>query len=43
MTETNKRFHVALFNDNTVRFIDYKEGNNFISISFKEHKDAITH
>lgn len=41
MTQTDKRFHVALFNDNTVRFLDYKEGNDFISISFKEYKDAV--
>ena len=41
MTQTDKRFHVVVFNDNTVRFSDYKEGNDLISISFKEHKDAV--
>ena len=41
MSETDKRFHVAVFNDNTVRFIDYKGINDLISISFKEHKDAV--
>jgi len=41
MAETDKRFHVAVFNDNTVRFIDYEGVNDLISISFKEHSDAI--
>ena len=41
MTETDKRFHVAVFNDNTVKFVDYMTGTKLLTISFKEHKDAV--
>ena len=37
----DKRFRIAVSNDNTVRLIDYKEINDIISIRFKEHSDAI--
>ena len=37
----DKRFRIAVSNDNTVRLIDHKEINDLISIRFKEHSDAI--
>ena len=37
----DKRFRIAVSNDNTVRLIDHKEINDLISIHFKEHSDAI--
>ena len=37
----NKRFRVTIGNENDVRLVDYKEGNDFISIFFKEYKDAV--
>ena len=37
----DKRFRIAVSNDNTVRLIDHKENNDLISIGFKEHSDAI--
>ena len=37
----DKRFDITVSNDNTVRLIDHKEINDLISISFKEHSDAI--
>lgn len=36
----DKRFHIAISNDNTVRLIDQKESNDLISIGFKKHSDA---
>lgn len=36
----DKRFHIAISNDNTVRLIDHKESNDLISIGFKKHSDA---
>lgn len=36
----DKRFHIAVSNDNAVRLIDQKESNDLISIGFKEHSDA---
>lgn len=36
----DKRFYIAIFNDNTVRLIDQKESNDLISIGFKKHSDA---
>ena len=38
---SDKRFRIAVSNDNTVRLIDHKSSNNLISIGFKEHNDAI--
>ena len=37
----DKRFHIAISNDNTVRLIDQKESNDLISIGFKKHSDAV--
>lgn len=36
----DKRFHIAVSNDNAVRLIDQKESNDLISIGFKKHSDA---
>lgn len=36
----DKRFDIAISNDNTVRLIDQKESNDLISIGFKKHSDA---
>ena len=36
----DKRFHIAVSNDNTVRLIDHERSNNLISIGFKKHSDA---
>ena len=41
MTKTDKRFHITISNDNTVRLIDHKRSNDLISIKFKEHSDAV--
>ena len=41
MIKTDKRFDITVSNDNTVRLIDHKESNDLISISFKEHSDAL--
>ena len=41
MTKTDKRFHITVSNDNTVRLIDCKKSNDLISIGFKEHSDAV--
>ena len=40
MTKTDKRFHITVSNDNTVRLIDCKKSNDLISIGFKEHSNA---
>ena len=40
MTKTDKRFHITVSNDNTVRLIDHKRSNDLISIGFKEHSNA---
>ena len=40
MTKTDKRFHITVSNDNTVRLIDRKKSNDLISIGFKEHSNA---
>lgn len=36
----DKRFHIAVSNDNTVRLVDQKENSDLISIGFKKHSDA---
>ena len=36
----DKRFHIAISNDNTVRLIDHERNNDLISIGFKKHSDA---
>ena len=41
MTKTDKRFHITVSNDNTVRLIDHKRSNDLIGIKFKEHSDAV--
>ena len=41
MTKTDKRFHITVSNDNTVRLIDHKESDDLISIGFKKHSDAV--
>ena len=41
MTQTDKRFHITVLNDNTVKFVDYMVGTELLTISFKEHSDAV--
>ena len=41
MTQTDKRFHITVLNDNTVKFVDYMAGTELLTISFKEHSDAV--
>ena len=36
----DKRFHIVVSNDNTVRLIDHERSNDLISIGFKKHSDA---
>lgn len=36
----DKRFHIAISNDNTVRLVDHERNNDLISIGFKKHSDA---
>lgn len=36
----DKRFHIAVSNDNTVRLVDHERNNDLISIGFKKHSDA---
>ena len=41
MTKNDKRFHITVSDDNTVRLVNHKSNNNLISIGFKEHSDAV--
>lgn len=36
----DKRFHIVVSNDNTVRLIDHERSNDLISIGFKKYSDA---
>ena len=37
----NKRFRVTIGNENDVKFVDYVDNRQLISISFKDYNDAV--